>query len=58
MSYIQKYQGETVKDGKPVRGYAARSTETGKVFILVPAKGQGSSFHCVEVKEESVVPLL
>lgn len=56
MANIQIYQGNRVKDGKPVRGYAAQGSECGKVFIMVPA-GE-ASFHTYEVQPDSIIPVL
>ena len=56
MANIQIYQGNRVKDGKPVRGYAAQGSECGKVFVMVPA-GE-ASFHVFEVEEGSLVPVM
>ena len=56
MAHIQIYQGSRVKDGKPVRGYAAQGTEFGKTFILIPASKD--SFNVVEVDGESLVPVM
>lgn len=53
---IQMYSGRAVKYGVTVRGYAAQGTESKKSFILVPV-GE-TSFHIVEVKEDSLVPLM
>lgn len=56
MANIQIYQGSRVKDGEPVRGYAAQGSECGKVFVMVPA-GE-ASFHVFEVEEGSLVPVM
>ena len=56
MANIQIYQGNRVKDGKPVRGYAVQGTEHGKAFILIPASKD--SFSVVEVDGESLVPVM
>ena len=58
MMNIQKYCGRRVKDGSGVRGFAAKSCESERAFILVPAKGTDDKFHIVEVKTDSLVPIL
>lgn len=58
MINIQRYSGRHVKDGKTVRGYAAVSCESDRAFILVPAKGTDDKFHIMEVRPDSLVPVL
>jgi hypothetical protein len=53
---IQQYQGKRIKDGKVVRGYAARGTECARAFIMVPVGPADVS--TVEVIPESLVPIL
>ena len=57
MKHIQQYSGDRVKDGTPVRGYAAIGSESNAAWILVPTKGTEDQFHIVEVKPDSLVPL-
>lgn len=53
---IQQYQGRRIKDGKIVRGYAARGTECSRVFIMVPVGTVDVSI--VEVDTDSLVPIM
>lgn len=52
MKEIKQYKARRIKDGAIVRGYAAQETESGMVWIMIPA-GE-SSFHIVEVDGETV----
>ena len=53
---IQQYQGKRIKDGKVVRGYAARGTECARAFIMVPVGA--AEVSTVEVDPYSLVPIM
>jgi hypothetical protein len=53
---IQQYQGNRIKDGKMVRGYAARGTECSRAFIMVPVGPADVS--TIEVDPDSLVPIM
>ena len=58
MVKIQRYCGKRVKDGSEVRGYAAVGYESESAFILMPAKGNDAQFYIIEVRPDSLVPVL
>ena len=58
MTHIQRYCGKRVKDGSEIRGYAALSHDSSVAWIMVPTKGAVDKFSAVEVKPDSLIPIM
>ena len=58
MIHVQRYSGKRVKDGSEVRGYAALSYDGSVAWIMVPTKGAVDKFSAVEVRPDSLIPIM
>ena len=58
MIKIQRYVGKRVKDGSEIRGYAVLSSDGSVAWIMMPDKDVVDKFVGIEVRPDSLVPVL